>query len=557
MHPLKVRPLFVCLLVFLTLGIVGYGASPSIAADAKTLLKEANKTIRQAQRDMFSGKNEKAIAALDSIRGLLEQAKSADPNNASIKTAENKYKKLVKDLERKTGRDLGGGSTTVQSSTATELPSAPEAKPMASKPSQPVASKKSGAPSAKVPYAARQPLGQAEQALRSVDDSIRKLLDPNFPADAKESTVKNIDTKMEYARKMLDKAKKLAAEKGVSSHPDFDEMEAKLADASKRSEEAKGDFKESQAAASGAAKEVTADVEALKAEYDRVNDLFNKATGVAIYYNDLEPAEKLLKEIEAFEKDDLPGLEAKAEAFAEKYGSTKEEIDKKADSMGFVRTTYSASFPYTAITEGIANVAKTRTVMADDLVRKAKEMIDNAKGHIHDFSRIENQNRIKAYGAMAARFDADSPRVKDFLSGLDAWVKKDTESLNAKIDKASFPSRAANAPADADALTKVAHEFLQKEADKAAAKGKEGRKILKVVITGPWRVFKKNLLGEPIQYGLPIVSAELAESEKGLNLARVYEGTLLTEEYKGVKKAPPFIGAAVGDSYYIRPSKVK
>ncbi len=70
-------------------------------------------------------------------------------------------------------------------------------------------------------------------------------------------------------------------------------------------------------------------------------------------------------------------------------------------------------------------------------------------------------------------------------------------------------------------------------------------------------MFKKNLLEEPIQYGLPIVSAEQVESEKELDLARVYEGTLLTEEYKGVKTAPPFIGAAVGDSYYIRPSAVK
>jgi hypothetical protein len=47
------------------------------------------------------------------------------------------------------------------------------------------------------------------------------------------------------------------------------------------------------------------------------------------------------------------------------------------------------------------------------------------------------------------------------------------------------------------------------------------------------------------------------QSEKALNLARVYQLTMLTEEFKGVKIAPPFIGSAVGNSYYIRPSQVR
>ena len=80
--------------------------------------------------------------------------------------------------------------------------------------------------------------------------------------------------------------------------------------------------------------------------------------------------------------------------------------------------------------------------------------------------------------------------------------------------------------------------------------------MLAVVITGPWRVFKKNILHEPIQYGLPVITAVQLDSEKADNLARVYILTMLTAEHKGVKPEPPFIGSAVGDSYYIRPSTV-
>ena len=42
-----------------------------------------------------------------------------------------------------------------------------------------------------------------------------------------------------------------------------------------------------------------------------------------------------------------------------------------------------------------------------------------------------------------------------------------------------------------------------------------------------------------------------------MKFARVYNSMLLTEEYKGVKMAPPFLGATVGNSYYIRPSVLK
>ncbi|MFO8163104.1 MAG: hypothetical protein R6T98_01060 [Desulfatiglandales bacterium] len=107
-------------------------------------------------------------------------------------------------------------------------------------------------------------------------------------------------------------------------------------------------------------------------------------------------------------------------------------------------------------------------------------------------------------------------------------------------------------------LAQKAKAFLQKEEEKLAAeKGKELSKVLKVVVTGPWRVFKKNILGEPIQYTLPIATVVQNETEKKEDLTRVYLSTMLTQEMKGVKKAPPYLGATVGDSYYIRPSAVK
>jgi hypothetical protein len=216
-----------------------------------------------------------------------------------------------------------------------------------------------------------------------------------------------------------------------------------------------------------------------------------------------------------------------------------------------------ASFPYTSLSEGIENINKTRTVMADDLIRRASVMRDQTTKGISDFSRPKQHKRIKAWGELAAQLDPDNSRVKEFNSGLDSWIEEDMRALNAKIDKVTLPGHANNAPGDSRMLSKVAVKFLQKEENKRAKKNMEVGKVLAVVVTGPWRVFKKNLLGEPIQYNLPILCAVEYESDKDLNVVRVYDSTLLTEEYRGVKMAPPFLGATVGNSYYIRPSALK
>ena len=543
----------------------------TLATDAKAVLKQVTQELRQAERDMFAGKEDKAIFALEPIKKRLIELKAADPNNPGLKTAENKYKKLVKDLERRTGKDLGGGTlTAAKMSTQTELPPKPEAKPMSEKSPSATATADAkttavktassaeaakAATQAKLPHEARSPLSQSASQLSRIDGYIKKLLDPTSTFN-KEQLVDYMDKSIASARTKFDEAKALAAKKGVTSHPDFDKTEADLAAAEQKVAEAKQQYKKAKTAAAASSKEVDADVKALLVEYNRVNPLFEKATGYVTYYNDLEPVKGLLSQIENFEKNDLNKINDAMKAFAQKYGATREEIDRKAEAMGYSGQGR-ASFPYTALSEGIKNVQKTRTVMADDLIRRASDMKDRTQKGISDLARPKQYKTIKAWGELAAQFDRDNSRVKEFNSGLDSWIKEDMKALNAKIDKATWPGKADNAPDNAGKLSKIAVEFLQKEENKRAERNIEVGKVLAVAVTGPWRVFKKNLLGEPIQYNLPILCAVEYKSDKDLNAVRVYDSTLLTEEYKGVKMAPPFMGATVGNSYYIRPSAIK
>ena len=224
------------------------------AVDAKALLKQVTKELRQAERDMFAGKADKAIFALEPIKKRLIELKTADPNNPGLKTAENKYKKLVKDLERRTGKDLGGGTlTAAKTSTQTKLPPKPEAKPMPEKSPSALATvdektttvatastaqaTKAGI-QAKLPHEARRPLSESTSQLGRIDGYIKRLLDPTSTFN-KEQLVDNMDKSLTHARTKFDEAKALAAKKGVTSHPDFDKTEADLAAAEQKVAKAK------------------------------------------------------------------------------------------------------------------------------------------------------------------------------------------------------------------------------------------------------------------------------------------------------------------------------
>lgn len=556
----KIKPFLICGALLISLMLCQGPGLNVYATDINSMLKQINKELRQSQKDMFSGKTEKAIASLEKIKQDLLAAKQADPNNAKIKSYENKYRKLVKDLERRTGKNLGGGTLTAAgASTKTELPSKPEAGPVSKKPAESAASAKSSqkaqestAASAKLPYHARQPLKNAENDLRSIDNSLKKLNEPDWN---KKQLLEDMNKYLKNARKNFEKAKAEAAQKGMTSHPRFDAVQTDITDAEKEIEAAGIAVAREKEKASANAAEVTRDVQVLKDSYDKVLPVFEKATGTVIYYNDLKEPGVLIEKIEVFEKNDLDTIKEQMQAFGQKYGTTGDVIDQKAASMGYADNYYRASFAYVELGKGIENIKKTRTVMASDLIQRAGEMKErNSKG-IHDFARLKQHARIKAWGEMAARFDPKNPMVKSFNDELEAWAAADLKSLNAKIDRATFPKETSDAPQNAQKLAAAAKTFLQKEENKLAAqKGKEVSNVLKVVVTGPWRVFKKNILGEPIQYNLPIATAVQTKSEKSQNLARVYLSTMLTHEMKGVKKAPPFLGATVGDSYYIRPS---
>ena len=165
--------------------------------------------------------------------------------------------------------------------------------------------------------------------------------------------------------------------------------------------------------------------------------------------------------------------------------------------------------------------------------------------------------------ALAVRFSPDTPEVKEAKAKVDGTIQKAIADWNKRIDARAWSDNAPNAPANAAGLARVAVKWFAndpewgKRATNSRVKDKEPRVPVAVAITGPWSVQKKNLLGQPVMYGVPAhVAVQLAREKKD-RLVRVYNVTLRTAESANAKMAPPFTSITVGDNWYIRPEKVK
>lgn len=544
--------------------VVADQASESQAtAGTDALVKRADTELRAAERKMFSGDKEAAQQQLDSAGGLIAQIEAAEPGRKELAALKQKQSRVQADLDRRMGKPAGAAS---KAPTATEQPAAapaaaeassPAARTIAPPPAAPAPAARAARPAA-LPYHAREKMAEFDNRFRSVEYALGKMEEARKgdTTTPPEKYAAEVGEAIPALTSLLDEARTEAASAGVAAHPAFEEAQRRLDALPGRLKETQTTVAAAQEARAASSAEIAADVEKLTRECDRLDEkVFNKASGATIYYNDLAPVKEQLDAIVAFEKEDLAQANALLESFSAKYGATDEEIRKRIDDPAAART-------FANLKEGIANVAKTRTAMAEDLAARTAQRIqgmDNA----HDFSRLERHAEARAWMKMAQDFDAGNAKVKELAASLEQQLEADAKKLDGKIAGRKWPGNAANAPDDAGKLAATALEYFRNSIDwgrrdqNAEAKDTQPRVPLAVAVTGPWSVQARNIVGEPTMYGLPILLAVQVPAEKDRDLARVFVLTMRTSEERNVKMEPPFESVTVGDSYYMRASAVK
>ncbi len=539
--------------------VLGCG-SPAAAQSADTLAQRAEKQLSNAQRSMFAGNKDAATEALLKAAQDLEQLRQAAPDNAKLTTLDSKAANLKRDLERRTNKtiDLKAGTAvekqTPEAPADIPPPRAPTPAPgrEAAAPAPP-----SGAAAAagqRMPAPVQQAMRELESKFRSIEECYRwvdtyreRAEDPTKMA----AKLKSVGAIIPELQPALEAAKQEAAKRGVTGHPDFDAAQKHIDAQPPRLEQALADVTlQATAAASGKA-EVAADVGALGERYDRLREkFFDKAPGVAIYFNDWEPVDDLIARIEGFEKLEQAAATEALAKFAAKYGQTAEAIDRKADSMGYAGDRR-AGYAYEQLRQGIEIVAKTRTAMAEELARRAEDRLGNLATR-HDFFRLQEHGEVRRLLKMAKRFEAANPRVRDLSVAAEKRMADDLKLLVAKIDGVKWPGSVGGLRKEESAALRYFRESVDWE-----KRPTEPRHVLGVAIRGEWTVQKRNILSEPVMFGVPALVAVQVDGEKRDNLARVYNVTLRNAEGAKAKPEPPFVDITVGDSWYIRPDAVK
>jgi hypothetical protein len=195
------------ILFALTLSLGAGGVS---FAGVDDLAKQADKIIRNAERNMFNGKNAEADEMLKEAAVLIDQGKADDPGNSRLMRAEKKFERIRKQLDRKLG--VTGKAA---SSSRPALPKKPEPKPMTS-------SASSGKSKAVVDKSGDNKLpGGVKKRLRDITrhlDSAERYAQK----DAKQAKYK-----LQQAQQLFGEIERMYGGQFESAHPDYAAVKAR------------------------------------------------------------------------------------------------------------------------------------------------------------------------------------------------------------------------------------------------------------------------------------------------------------------------------------------
>jgi len=498
----------------------GKAALPS---DADGLARLAGDLLRKAESEMHNGRNVESKALLDKAAPVVAKLREINATHGKVMVLETSLANQTQTVDDR----LAGPAPLVTP--------APPATPIA--------------PTGKLPYHTRNFVNKSERQFESIAKHFEDLVNRTSSFD--DDTLHNrISDRMRAIEETLPGLTEQAATDGVSTDPRVTGVSTRLAKYRAMLAQSRAGSAERSAVASAAQGSVDADVAALRATFERLDGpYFRKLTGSTIQYNDLDAPRVTLDLIRAFEKSELPAVQKQLDAFAAKYGSTRHDVEEKTGDP-------QAGYPFEGIRNGIANVAKTRVVMAEDLAQRAHDTI-NGLPSLHDLYRMNGHDNARGFLKLAEKFSPGNTTVNTLAATIDQTLKADLEAYVKKIEDKPWPGTTKSKEAEA------AMKFFEEDSgwgnrdQNPRVEDKAPRHPLGIAITGKWSVQARNLNGDPTMYGIPALVAVQLDREKDMGLARVYSVTMRTMESRNAEMKPPFTSITVGNSYFIKASKVK
>lgn len=202
-------------------------------------------------------------------------------------------------------------------------------------------------------------------------------------------------------------------------------------------------------------------------------------------------------------------------------------------------------------------VARTRAANAQYLADMVQSVYGDIDFFVEDI-RVKKLEEAKSLLEWALRFDATNEYANARLAGIDAEIDALAERLEAEMDARTWAgnSDGFEGPGSAAELSKVALAYFR--ADRDWGGNENGTEVLAVCVRGGWQPADRDIFGRIVSWRLPIHVAVTKPDYREKNIARVYELSAVAEEGApgAAKKAPPFAGYWVGDSWNMRLSNL-
>lgn len=390
------------------------------------------------------------------------------------------------------------------------------------------------------------PAGDTKDLIRQAKAALRAAENTNDPQ------IKN--AKLDEARSLIDKIK--AAE---PNNVELKTLESKYRYQDTGREATKASSS-TPAVDQGKLTETLADWNAIialdKDLHGKTNRFFPHAEGMS-YTKD--QTDQVLSVIADVLKNDQPKILAFLKEFSKKYGEPNDEMDRKIYALtpkdpkkgmydeANQRPSELPSRCYKNLLDRLTWVQEEPKQEARLIMKRALESVAHADFYM-DTKRDAEFAAAEAELTRAKRFSPQDPEILQALTTVQASRKKSKADVEKAVEAARFPVSVASFPGPgkiADLIPAVKTYF-------SGAYPKE--KVLAVSVSGGWVAAKHNILGQPIQWGLPVYCAS-QQDEPGI--CRVFKMTVLTGIGLGVAKAPPFTDHWTGDSFRMKVANLK
>jgi len=259
----------------------------------------------------------------------------------------------------------------------------------------------------------------------------------------------------------------------------------------------------------------------------------------------------VIAEIAALRRE-APYVKTQLEAFAAKYGRDRNGIDDKMERLRNPqnpRPSPAAGECFEELSNGLTNLEEAPKEEAKKILKAAIQNLDRIESFTADTERDKRYGQVDASLQLALKFNPEDAEIKGWIAKIQTLRVKSKADIEKSLEDARFPAAFAGfaGPGNAAELAASCVKYFN-ESDPSQT-------TVKVVVAGNWVVAKKNIFGEPVQWGLPIWAVGYHNNEK--EISRVFKMTMITAEGLGIAKSPPWTGAWVGDSFRMRTKNIQ